>query len=164
MSVYGSIDNIAVIVEQFQNSGHIKDYLYNFFYKFQLKTTDQDVELGFNKIEIVENIFAIEQVYKSAKFEVCKYESHKKHIDLHFIVRGEEIHYSNNINQMVLAQEYNMDNDFSLYKSCIKHHEKILMRGEVALYTASDVHMTGVQVSNSSLVVKTVIKIPKIGC
>ena len=162
MPVYEFRGSINSIIGSFKYSEHIQDYLYNFHERFLTEAACKNLELGFNRVGIVEDIFAIEQVYMNREFHLCKYESHKKYIDLHYIAQGEEMHYVSNINKLKLEEKYNKEGDFFLYESEDKHNGKIFTQEEVAIYSPSDAHMTGVQVDRSMLVVKTVIKIPNI--
>jgi biofilm protein TabA len=163
MPVYEFRNDINSIIGSFKYPEHIKDYLDSFHRRFSTEAACKKLEIGFNRVDIVEGIFAIEQVYMSRDFNLCKYESHKKYTDLHYIAQGEEVHYVSNINKLKLKDKYNKKGDFFLYESEVKHNIKIFTQEEVAIYLPSDAHMTGVQVDRSTLIVKTVIKIPNIG-
>ena len=162
MPVYEFRGGINSIIDSFKYSEHIQDYLYNFHERFLTEAACKNLELGCNRVGIVKDIFAIEQVYMSREFHLCKYESHKKYIDLHYIAQGEEMHYVSNVNKLKLEEKYNKEGDFFLYESGAKHNGKIFTQEEIAIYSPSDAHMTSVQVENSELVVKTVIKIPNL--
>ena len=160
MPIYGSTDNLESIIGCLKNSNDIDEYISTFVAKFKAQLAEKKLKIGFEKVKVNENIFAIEQVYKTLDFGLCKYEAHKNYIDLHCVALGEELHYVSNVDQLILDQTYNKENDFSLYESSIRHSERLLTQGGVVLYSTKDAHMTGVKVDKSALVVKTVMKIP----
>lgn len=162
MPVYEFRGSINSIIDSFKHSEYVKDYLDSFHGRFSTEAACKNLELGFDRVDIVEDIFAIEQVYTSKEFHLCKYESHKKYADLHYVAQGKEMHYVSNINKLKLEEKYNKEGDFFIYESEAKHNGKIFTQEEIAIYLPLDAHMTSVQVENSELVVKTVIKIPNL--
>ena len=111
-----------------------------------------------NRIDIDENCFALEQVYLSKKRGECFFESHKKYIDLQFIVDGEEIIEVAHIDDLAVALSYNESRDFIKYEDKKENSSIILRKGELAIFYPEDAHMPCIITQESSKVVKVVIK------
>ena len=113
----------------------------------------------FEKVELDTNNFALEQTYFSKDREKCFFESHRKNIDVQFILEGEEIIEVDNIKNLNVNFEYdeNMDlikYDESNFSSSIK-----LQKGDMAIFFPDDAHMPCVKINESTKVIKTVVKV-----
>jgi len=122
----------------------------------RLNSYDLDV---FEKIDLDVNNFALEQTYLSKDREQCFFESHRKYIDVQFILEGEEIIEVDNINNLNINFEYdkNMDlikYDDSSFASAIK-----LKKGDVAIFLPDDAHLPCIKVDAYTKVIKTVVKV-----
>ena len=114
---------------------------------------------AFEKIDLDINNFALEQVYNSKDREKCFFESHIKNIDVQFILEGEEIMEIDNIKNLNVTFQYdeNMDlikYDDSNFSSSIK-----LKKGDIAIFFPDDAHMPCIKISESTKVIKTVVKV-----
>ncbi len=54
---------------------------------------------------------------KSKKIEECIYESHRKYIDIHYIVSGCEGISVDDVNNLTLREPFSTENDIGFYKS-----------------------------------------------
>lgn len=114
---------------------------------------------SFERIELNTNNFALEQVYNTKDRNDCFFESHKKYIDVQFILEGEEIIEVDNIKNLEVNFIYDMDMDLikyndSKFSSIIK-----LGKGDLAIFFPEDAHMPCVKIRESKKVVKTVVKV-----
>lgn len=147
------------------NSQHI-DY-YNYLTKDlqlglkYLKETDfSSMENG--KYEILEDkIFAIIQDYTTKPVAECKFEAHKKHIDIQYIIEGEEQIGVSDIDNFAEETEYNEEKDIVfLAQKTDKAPDFIkLKEKEFAIFTVNDAHMPSIAIETPSFVRKVVIKI-----
>jgi len=122
----------------------------------RLNAYDLDV---FRKIDLDENNFALEQIYFSKDRENCFFESHRKNIDVQFILEGEELIEIDNIKNLNVNFEYdeNMDlikYDDSKFSSSIK-----LQKGDIAIFFPDDAHMPCIKIDEPIKVIKTVVKV-----
>jgi biofilm protein TabA len=122
----------------------------------RLKSYDLDV---FKKIELDENNFALEQTYLSKDREQCFFESHRKYIDVQFILEGEEIIEVDNIKNLNINFEYNENMDLIKYDNSIFSSSLKLKKGDVAIFFPDDAHMPCIKVDKSVKVIKTVVKV-----
>ena len=86
------------------------------------------------------------------------YESHRKVDDVHFVFSGDESVSVAQKSECELTNEYNEQDDYSLYRSA--HFQKInLKESDIIIFSPADIHSTGIK-NESSSVIKYVIKLP----
>ncbi|WP_284037281.1 YhcH/YjgK/YiaL family protein [Neobacillus sp. 114] len=104
-------------------------------------------ELFFNLIE-----------YDTKEAEERFWESHKKYIDLHYILEGKEFVAYELFERMSVKQDYDEQDDFFLLEGKVQSKVK-LEQGNFMLLYPKDVHMTGIKVDGAERVRKVVFKI-----
>jgi len=114
---------------------------------------------AFEKVDLDENNFGLEQVYYSKSRDKCFFESHREYIDVQFILEGEEIIEIANIDD--LAQNFSYDENMDLIKYNNTNKTSIirLKKGDVAIFYPEDAHMPCVKAKEALKVVKTVVKV-----
>lgn len=122
----------------------------------RLKAYDLNI---FEKIELDENNFALEQTYFSKDKEKCFFESHRKNIDVQFILEGEEIIEIDNIKNLNINFEYNENMDLIKYDNSNFSSSLKLKKGDIAIFFPDDAHMPCISVDKSKRVIKTVVKV-----
>lgn len=113
----------------------------------------------FEKVELDKNNFALEQTYYSKDREECFFESHKKYIDVQFILEGEEIIEVDNIQNLNINFEYDENIDLIKYNDSNFSSSIKLRKGDVAIFFPDDAHMPCIKINESKKVIKTVIKV-----
>lgn len=114
---------------------------------------------AFEKIELDDNNFALEQVYNTKERSSCFFESHKQFIDVQFILEGEEIIEVSNSEMLVVSSSYNEQMDLIKYEDTIQVSQIVLKKGDVAIFYPQDAHMPCVKNVNPIKVIKTVVKV-----
>jgi len=114
---------------------------------------------AFEKVDLDENNFGLEQVYYSKEREKCFFESHRQYIDVQFILEGEEIIEVANKDDLIINFDYNEDMDLLKYKTTLNSSIIKLKKGDVAIFFPEDAHMPCVKLNDSVKVVKTVVKV-----
>jgi YhcH/YjgK/YiaL family protein len=160
MAIFG---NIKVLKKQ------IKNDKFNTAFEYLRKVLDERSEENkrlksyvldvFKKIELDENNFALEQTYLSKDKEQCFFESHRKYIDVQFILEGEEIIEADNIKNLNINFEYDENMDLIKYDDSIFSSSLKLKKGDVAIFFPDDAHMPCIKVDKSVKVIKTVVKV-----
>lgn len=122
-----------------------------------LEVTDLvNLEIGKHEID-GKNIIAVVSEYETKDIEQGKWEAHKNHIDIQFVVSGKEkIGYSY-INEMKESSEYNEVKDVLFLKG--EGDLLLVNEGTFAIFAPEDVHMPGIRVKNGQHVKKVVVKI-----
>ncbi len=114
---------------------------------------------AFEKVDLNDNSFGLEQVYYSKNRDECFFESHREYIDVQFILEGEE-----SIEVMEssdLAENFAYDENIDLIKYGDTKNASIikLRKGDVAIFYPEDAHMPCIRLHESVKVVKTVVKV-----
>ena len=121
-----------------------------------LRNTDLDaIPSGKHDIE-GDTIFALVQEYQTKPLNECKLESHKKYIDIQYVIRGEEfMGVTTKKNQLVLEQDENKDYIFYEGTTSLVRVSK----GMFTIFFPDDLHQPCVQTESAAEVKKVVIKV-----
>ena len=114
---------------------------------------------AFEKEDLDENNFGLEQVYNSKERNDCFFESHRQYIDVQFILEGEEIIEVVNIDDLSVDFKYNDEMDLLKYKTTTESSIIKLKKGDVAIFFPQDAHMPCIKLNKSTKVIKTVVKV-----
>jgi YhcH/YjgK/YiaL family protein len=155
MAIFGKLEDVKkqVSKEAFQMAF---DYLENLTNDF-LNIKDGECI----KEMISEDIFVLKQAYYTKNREDCFFESHKKYIDIQFMVKGEEYMDVSDLESLEITNEYNEKTDFISYKGESEGISKLLIQEKcLAIFYPSDAHQPCVKVENKELIYKAVIKVP----
>lgn len=130
-----------------------------------LKETDFS-QLENGKYPVLEDkVYAIVQDYTSKPIEEGKYEAHKKHLDIQYIIEGEEQIGVSDLDNFDETTEYNEEKDivFLAQKTDIDAEKEIkfitLKAQEFAIFTVNDAHMPSIAIETPSFVRKVVVKV-----
>lgn len=120
------------------------------------RNTDLDaIPSGKHNIE-GDTIFALVQEYQTKPLAECKLESHKKYIDIQYVIRGEEfMGITTKNNQKIL--EVNEDKDYTFYEGSTSLVR--VSKGMFTIFFPDDLHQPCVQTEYASEVKKVVIKV-----
>lgn len=103
-----------------------------------------------------DTIFALVQEYQTKPLAECKLESHKKYIDIQYVIRGEEfMGITTKNNQKIL--EVNEDKDYTFYEGSTSLVR--VSKGMFTIFFPDDLHQPCVQKELASEVKKVVIKV-----
>ena len=121
-----------------------------------LRTTDLDsLPSGKHDIE-GDTIFALVQEYQTKPLEDCKLESHKKYIDIQYVIRGEEMMgVTTQNNQKII--EVNEEKDYTFYEGTTSL--VLVSKGMFTIFFPDDLHQPCVQTESAAEVKKVVIKV-----
>ena len=115
---------------------------------------------SFEKVNITEEISALEQVFYTKNREDCFIESHKKYIDFQLILSGNEQMEYIDINKLEIENSYNDKKDLIIYKLVDNTSKILLQENDLAIFFPDDAHIGLPKYKESELVYKTVIKFP----
>ena len=114
---------------------------------------------AFEKVDLDENNFGLEQVYDSKDRDKCFFESHREYIDVQFILEGEEIIEVSDIDNLVVNFDYDKNMDLIKYDDTKNASTIKLQKGDIAIFYPEDGHMPCIKFKGSTKVVKTVVKV-----
>lgn len=147
-----------MIIDKIENAHTYKNISERISKSFEyIKSTDlKTLPPGKYPIE-GENIFALVSKYKTKLESEGKLETHRKYLDVQYVIEGEELMgYAPLGNQQIL-DPYKEENDIMFFtgdKSFTKVSE-----GMFAIFFPEDVHMPGISTGKISDVKKLVIKV-----
>ncbi len=129
-------------------------------YPFLNKIKDFDFKMAKDgKFEIEgETFFGIGLKYATKNEMDCLWESHKKYLDVHVILEGEEIVNISDNSQMNVTKEYDETGDYMLH-SGIKQQSIHLKKGCFLVLYPNEVHQTAVYFDKINSISKVVFKI-----
>ncbi|MGP1432039.1 MAG: YhcH/YjgK/YiaL family protein [Treponema sp.] len=111
-----------------------------------LQTTDVNaLQEGKNPIRD-EEIFCNVNAYHTTVKEERVWEGHRKYIDIHFMIKGEEIIAVSPITAMKVKQDYNAETDFIEFEGNAQQHI-LLQEGMFLIAFPEDIHKTALQVT-----------------
>jgi YhcH/YjgK/YiaL family protein len=110
------------------------------------------------KYEIDEHIFAMINEYDTVPTENEQMESHKKYIDVQYIVSGSELIGHDFLQQQVPSKPYDASADYQLFAETPMFFSR-LEEGMFAIFYPTDLHMPNIMVNKPMPVRKVVIKI-----
>ena len=124
--------------------------------KFLAENDFKETEIG--KFYLKDDmLYAMVNEYETKAENECKLESHKKYIDIQFIVKGRE-----NIGYTIYkGQEptvpYNSEKDVTFYEEDV--NILTLKEGMFAVFFPDDLHQPGIEVGGKAIVKKVVVKV-----
>ena len=126
---------------------------------FLNKINWNDFEDGESKIA-GKDVYANVQTYQTEPANSKKFETHRRYIDLQYVISGEENIFVTHVNNLVSGNGYNPDGDFEFHECAIPGTGLLMTAGSFALLYPQDAHKPGCSVNTaSSTVRKCVIKI-----
>ncbi|MDD5401189.1 MAG: YhcH/YjgK/YiaL family protein [Sulfurimonas sp.] len=111
------------------------------------------------KVELDDGNFALEQIYNAKERKECFFESHRKYIDIQFILSGEEIIEVSNATLLVVSLAYNEQADLIKYEDIKQASSIVLKAGDAAIFYPQDAHMPCIKATDELKVVKAVVKV-----
>jgi YhcH/YjgK/YiaL family protein len=113
-----------------------------------------------SEVQLDAGSVVFEQVYLTRDRQACFFESHRKYIDVQFILEGEEIVDLSPISGLEVEMPYREEKDVIKYRDGGPGLRLHLRAGEAAVFFPEDGHMPGQAATAPSLVRKAVIKVP----
>jgi len=127
-------------------------------FEFLDKKTLADVPVGKHAIE-GEQIYALVQKLASRAAETAQFESHRKYIDVHYVVSGQETSGSAPARDLKLAVPYDESKDVMLY-NVPQQYTKIEVRpGQFVIYRPGQAHLPNCHLQGPHDLHKVVIKV-----
>ena len=127
-------------------------------FKFLIENELSELPLG--RIDLNDDVFINIAEYTTNNLEDSVYESHYKHIDIQYIIKGEEhIGVNRNIPGLEITKPYDEEKDYILYKNDGNGDMRYANPDNYFIFFPADAHMPNVKASENSLVRKLVVKI-----
>jgi YhcH/YjgK/YiaL family protein len=126
-------------------------------FEYLAQTDFSKVEKGKYELDGT-NLFAIVNEYDTVAPDNEQMESHKKYIDIQYIVTGAERIGHDFLQQQTPSKAYDAEKDFMLFAEKPSFFS-ILHQGMFAIFFPHDLHLPNIMIDNASFVKKVVIKV-----
>jgi YhcH/YjgK/YiaL family protein len=103
---------------------------------------------------------SFDQAYRTRERRRCFFESHRKCIDIQFVLSGEERIDVVPIGNLRVEHPYDDAKDVAIYADNPEGSALRIKAGEAAIFFPEDGHMPGQSFGDPALVRKTVVKVP----
>ncbi|MDO5150961.1 MAG: YhcH/YjgK/YiaL family protein [Oscillospiraceae bacterium] len=114
------------------------------------------------KYDIDSSSYFTVQAYQTKEEKHCKFESHKKYIDIHLIAGGAERIKVCSIDKLSIDTPYNADDDVALWvakDSRFSIIDTVLEQGSYIVLYPEHAHMPSLEINRPESVKKVVIKV-----
>ena len=123
---------------------------------FIINTDLLSLEHGRNEID-GDNVFLNRFSYTCSKEEDCFFEGHKDYLDIHLVLKGQELLGYSDVSELAALTEYDQKDDFIKYKGPVHTYCKSLV-GDFIITFPEDIHMPKISINND-FVEKAVCKV-----
>jgi YhcH/YjgK/YiaL family protein len=111
------------------------------------------------RYDFVNGIYYTVQNYKTRSESEALFETHRKYIDLQYMVKGRERHYVTHVSALKPNGEYNEERDMDFYDG--EGDSLVLKTGFFVIYFPDDGHKPNISLAKDpENIIKVVFKIP----
>ena len=121
-----------------------------------LKTNDLK-NISDGRYDINDDLYVNVQTYDTK--EDAKYESHRKYIDIQYMITGKEYVGVVDLNKCKTCEEYDLDKDIEFYTCSEENPYQILNEGDFLLFYPHDAHKPSINPDAKIKVKKAVVKV-----
>lgn len=127
--------------------------------------SDKIIEFLFNlnentptgRYEIDENSYANIEEYNTKPIENCRFEAHKKYIDIQLLLKGEERLDVTSVDGLTPTEDYNSEKDIVFFNKINETASVKLSKDYFALLLTHDAHRPQMNAGSTSKTVKKVV-------
>lgn len=106
-----------------------------------------------------DNIFALVQGYDTRPMGQCRFEAHRRYLDIQYIVEGAEIMGWAAREHMIVDEDYDEEKDVEFYEQPLRFTSLEVHRGQFAFFHPGDAHEPGIRLGETNAVRKVVVKV-----
>ena len=136
---------------------HNQGPLFKKAFEYLTQTDFSKVEKGKYELD-GQNLFAIVNEYDTVSPDKEQMESHKKYIDIQYIVAGAERIGHDFLKGQTPSQAYDNEKDFMLFGEKPTFFS-VIQQGMFAIFYPHDLHMPNIMIDKAAYVKKVVIKV-----
>lgn len=111
-------------------------------FEFIKKAIDENMQVGRYEID-GEEVYAIVDSYTTRYEENCRFEAHRRYIDIQCMIDGCEVMKSVYITKAASNEAYDDGRDVEFFENCNDACASVVAGGEFAIFYPEDVHMPG---------------------
>lgn len=148
-----------MIIDKIENISLYKGLYKRLDFAFDYITNADFSNLKAGKYQIDGNdVFILVNEYETKLVKAEVLESHRKYIDVQYILSGEEVIEYSPFDKQVINRNYDSENDYSFYHT--ENSIKLTFKaGMFSIFLPEDLHMPGVISKSPSKIRKIVVKV-----
>ena len=116
-------------------------------------------ELKLGKNVINDWLYINVQEYMTKSISECRFESHKKYVDIQMMIHGKEAIETCDVDKLELETEYNEENDVMFWKQKPNQMRSVIVDGGYVILYPQNAHMPCIAVDEPVKVKKLVAKV-----
>ena len=124
----------------------------------KMRELTADSELGKTEMQGDEVYYTVMEI-DSAPLSEKKYEAHKRYIDVHYVIKGEEAIGMESTRELGMLKPYSAEKDCMFYRDGDAMSTVILKEGDFCVLYPGEAHKPGGYVSEFKKIKKAVFKI-----
>lgn len=146
-----------MILDRLENKNYYININNKFEKAFEFLTNNNLEKLADGRYEIdLDNIYALVQSYTTKANNETKWETHRKYIDIQYIVKGEECIGWIPVDQLNVSEQYSDEKDIAFYYEVPKWSELGMKLGYFGIFFPEDGHKPCC-ISNMPMDIKKVV-------
>ena len=157
------IGNFFDLSDLFDNRlGFVKSYLEESLKKgSEINNRINSLPIGsFEKVELEQDAFALEQVFYTKDRNLCFFESHLKYVDFQLILSGTEKMEYCHFSKLEIVNKYCPNKDLITYKDTNFSSSFVMQDNDLSIFYPCDAHLGIGRFKDPEIIFKTVVKVP----
>ena len=126
--------------------------------KLMLLQTFDSSDYPVGRHDINENLFFFLNRYETKDEKNCVWEAHRKYLDIHYILEGQENIAIDHIKRQIIQKDYDADID-AIFLEGMVHTHVTMSPGDVMICFPEDSHKVGIRTEERQMVKKIVLKV-----
>ena len=127
-------------------------------YRFLCSLDASKIEDG--RLELENGLYVNIESYETQARSERLFESHRKYIDIQYMIKGEELITVAPITDLRVIDQYNEDKDIEFYEGSLNGFDYSIKSGEFLILKPGEGHMPCVALNGKKIVRKAVVKVP----
>lgn len=127
---------------------------------FRFLTDEFDPSVEDGRIDIDgDRIFVVVSRYDTKPSGKCRFETHRKYLDIQYMIEGTEVMGWAAREHLVVDEDYNEETDVEFYEHPTRSTNLEVHRGQFTFFHPGDAHQPGVRYGDGGSVRKVLVKI-----
>jgi len=127
---------------------------------FQFLATEWNPSMPDGRVDVLgDDVFALIQGYDTRAAENCRFEAHRRYIDIQYVVEGAEAMGWARVDTLSVTEPYSDEKDVGFFATPAAYATPVVYAGSYTVFHPHDAHMPGLRVPSYDRVRKVVMKI-----
>ncbi len=105
------------------------------------------------------DVYAMIMEYETKNIDDCKFEAHRKYIDIQYLIKGTEVMQITDTANLETTVEYDFEKDIEFYGNYDKAGQIAVDSNEFVVFFPHDAHRPSISFNGSEMIKKIVVKV-----